>query len=62
MGLNRMEAFIDPDNTASRRLVERAGFRPEGLLKERYQYGESPTDAFVYRLLANEYSADVPAS
>jgi len=55
MELNRMEAFIEPGNIASRRLVEAASFREEGLLKERYRPDEKFTDAIVYSLLAKDY-------
>lgn len=51
MGLNRMEAFIHPDNQASRKLVERAGFRQEGMLAERYFEGGAMSDSLVYGLL-----------
>jgi Acetyltransferase (GNAT) domain len=32
LGLHRVQAFIHPDNTASRKLVQKLGFRCEGLL------------------------------
>jgi len=53
--LNRMEAFINPANTPSCRLVEAAGFQQEGLLKERYHDSEGFTDAILYSLLAKDY-------
>jgi ribosomal-protein-alanine N-acetyltransferase len=56
MGLYRMEAFIDPDNVPSRKLVEAAGFESEGLLKDRYRYNEAFTDAIVYCLFAKDYA------
>ncbi|SDS12259.1 ribosomal-protein-alanine N-acetyltransferase [Paenibacillaceae bacterium GAS479] len=34
MGLNRAEAFIDPDNISSRRLLEKCGLKEEGLLRD----------------------------
>lgn len=37
VGLHRIEANIRPENAASRRVVEKLGFRPEGL-HERYLY------------------------
>ena len=36
MGLHRVEADVDPDNAASLRVLERLGFRREGLLRERW--------------------------
>ncbi|HTR69006.1 MAG TPA: GNAT family protein [Mycobacteriales bacterium] len=35
VGLHRVEVNIRPENTASRRVVEKLGFRPEGI-RERY--------------------------
>lgn len=55
MNLNRMEAFIHPDNTASRKLVEGAGFEYEGLLRERYCDDGIMSDALVYALLRKNY-------
>jgi ribosomal-protein-alanine N-acetyltransferase len=56
MELNRIEAFIDPGNMPSRKLVTRIGFQPEGLLCERYCYDGVVSDALVYRLLRQEYA------
>jgi len=39
MGLNRIEAVIMPENTASIKLLEKLGFRHEGLLKEYENWG-----------------------
>ncbi|PLR75196.1 GNAT family N-acetyltransferase [Bacillus sp. V3-13] len=36
MGLNRLEAFYDPANVASRRVLEKNGFEYEGILKKRF--------------------------
>ncbi|PLR83197.1 GNAT family N-acetyltransferase [Bacillus sp. V33-4] len=36
MGLNRIEAFYDPANAASRRVLEKNGFEYEGILKKRF--------------------------
>jgi ribosomal-protein-alanine N-acetyltransferase len=55
MGLNRMEAFIDPKNIPSRRLVERSGFREEAVLLEHYIHDGVTVDSVLYRLLREEY-------
>lgn len=55
MALNRMEAFIHPDNTASRKLAEGAGFILEAHLKEHYCAGGVIGDSLIYRLLRSEY-------
>jgi ribosomal-protein-alanine N-acetyltransferase len=35
MGWNRIEAMIDHDNEASKKVVTRAGYEHEGLLRQR---------------------------
>lgn len=54
LGLHRLEADIDPRNEASCRLVERLGFRREGLLRERWQVGGEVCDSALYGLLERE--------
>jgi RimJ/RimL family protein N-acetyltransferase len=53
--LRRVEADIDPRNTPSRRLVERLGFREEGLLRARWQVAGETCDSAFYGLLAGEF-------
>ena len=55
MSLNRVEAFLNPENTPSRKLVEKYGFTHEGLLKEHYYNGTDYEDSACYRLLKSEY-------
>jgi [ribosomal protein S5]-alanine N-acetyltransferase len=57
LGLRRLEADIDPRNEASCRLVERLGFRREGLLRERWYVAGEATDSAMYGLLAREHAA-----
>ena len=52
LGLHRLEADIDPRNTASIRSVERLGFTLEGHLRERYFVGGEVQDSLIYGLLA----------
>jgi RimJ/RimL family protein N-acetyltransferase len=54
LGLRRFEADIDPRNAASVALVERLGFRREGLLRERWMVDGEACDSVVYGLLAPE--------
>jgi ribosomal-protein-alanine N-acetyltransferase len=49
--LHRLEAFIHPDNTASRALVEKRGFQPEGLLRDHARVGETWRDQLIYARL-----------
>jgi RimJ/RimL family protein N-acetyltransferase len=62
-GIHRITACCNPENTASWRLLERTGFRREGLLKKetffrRNANGEPLwTDTFVYGLLSEEINS-----
>ncbi|MCQ4165708.1 GNAT family N-acetyltransferase [Tahibacter harae] len=53
--LARVEADIDPRNSASCRLVERLGFQREGLLRERWHVAGEIADTAFYGLLAREF-------
>ncbi len=52
--LHRVQAFIHPDNTASRALVEKLGFRCEGLLRDNLRVGDVWRDDMLYALLEND--------
>ncbi len=56
LGLHRVTAFIDPENVASCRLVERFGFRCEGRLRETIFLGGAWRDDLVYGLLEREWA------
>jgi ribosomal-protein-alanine N-acetyltransferase len=53
--LHRIEADVDPRNTASIKTVERLGFQREGYLRERWQVNGEIQDAFFYGLLKQEW-------
>jgi [ribosomal protein S5]-alanine N-acetyltransferase len=55
MGLNRVEAFLSPQNLPSKKLVERFGFQHEGLLREHYLKNGVYEDSACYGLLRSEY-------
>jgi RimJ/RimL family protein N-acetyltransferase len=57
LGLRRVEADIDPRNTASCTLAERMGFVREGLLRERWQVAGDLQDSAMYGLLARDWRA-----
>jgi ribosomal-protein-alanine N-acetyltransferase len=57
VGLRRLEADIDPRNEPSLRLVERLGFRREGLLRERWLVDGEVQDSVFLGLLAREWLA-----
>lgn len=55
LGMERIEADIDPRNTPSCRLVERLGFQREGYLRERWRVNGEICDAAFYGLLRREF-------
>lgn len=55
--LHRVEADIDPANTASAALLTRLGFQLEGRLRERWIVDGVVSDSAMYGLLAREWSA-----
>ena len=57
MGLNRVEAMIHPHNKPSLRLVERLGFRREGLLREVAFWGGRHEDLEMHALLTRDHAA-----
>ena len=57
LGLNRVEADIDPRNTRSARSLEKLGFTREGYLRERWIVGEEVSDTALYGLLASDWNA-----
>ncbi len=52
--LHRIEAEIDPRNTASARVLERLGFVREGLLRERRMIDGEISDGAIYGLLRTD--------
>jgi RimJ/RimL family protein N-acetyltransferase len=57
LGLNRVEADIDPRNTPSARALERLGFTREGHLRERWIVAGEKCDSLIYGLLAGDRKA-----
>jgi [ribosomal protein S5]-alanine N-acetyltransferase len=57
LGLRRVEAWIDRDNTPSNTLVARLGFQREGTLRERTWSKGRVCDMHVWGLLAHEWAA-----
>ncbi|WP_430882987.1 GNAT family N-acetyltransferase [Fusibacter sp. JL216-2] len=55
MGLNRIEALVYPENTASHKALEGLGFKEEGLLREYAYFRERFQDLVMHSLLRNEY-------
>ena len=54
--MRRIEADVDPKNTASVRTLERMGFQREGLLRERWNVGGEIQDSLFYGLLKSDWA------
>ena len=55
MNLNRIEAFVGPENVPSLRIVKNHGFTQEGHLRQHYVVNEVAADSLVFSLLKDEY-------
>lgn len=61
-GLNRIQADVMPDNHASVKLLEKLGFKNEGLLREYERWSSKGyVDLFMFSLLKREYQGRVTA-
>ncbi len=49
----RVEALVTPENIVSQRVLEKAGFRREGLLRSYLVVAGQRADALIYSLLSN---------
>src|ERR1700722_1823638 len=58
LGLHRLQAFIHPDNTPSLKLIEKLGFRREGLLRENLRVGDEWRDDLLYARLSTDHPAE----
>ncbi|MGD6842691.1 GNAT family N-acetyltransferase [Bacillus infantis] len=54
MNLNRIEAVYLPENAASKKLLEKKGFKIEGLLRKRFVHRGVYKDAVISALLQEE--------
>lgn len=62
LGLNRIEAMIDPDNISSRKLLAKSGMTEEGRLRDYYFAKNQFVDAVIFAMLKRELaSARLPA-
>jgi [ribosomal protein S5]-alanine N-acetyltransferase len=57
LALHRIEADVDPRNSASLQTVERLGFQREGYLRERWQVNGEIQDAVFYGLIRPDWEA-----
>ena len=54
LGLHRLEACVEPDNAPSIAVVERCGFRSEGLARRRIRRGDAWRDARIFALTVED--------
>jgi len=54
LGLHRVELHVDPANGGSRRVAERAGYREEGVIRQRFLHRGHPADVVLYARLASD--------
>ncbi|RRJ63775.1 N-acetyltransferase [Paenibacillus oralis] len=59
MGLNRIEALVEPENAGSLKLLQAFGFKEEGLLREYQQTEKGFVNLLMYSLLKKEYVISV---
>ena len=59
IGLHRLQADIRPESRPSRRIVERLGFRQEGLFRSYLDIDGAWRDHLAYALLAEDAPAGV---
>ncbi|AIQ14319.1 GNAT family N-acetyltransferase [Paenibacillus durus] len=55
LGLNRIEAFVEPENVGSRKVLEKIGLSEEGTLKEHFYWRNRFVDTVIYALLKKDY-------
>ncbi|WRX25506.1 GNAT domain - like 10 [Theobroma cacao] len=54
-GVVRLEAFVDVDNKASQRVVEKAGFQKEGMLRKYAHLKGKLRDLYVFSFLSTDF-------
>ncbi len=57
MGLNRVQAIVYPENMPSIRLLEKLGFRKDGLLRQYHRMADVYYDHLLYSLLKEDSTA-----
>jgi len=57
LGLNRVEADVDPRNAPSVRSLQRLGFLHEGHLRERWIVADEVSDSDLYGLLCRDWQS-----
>ncbi|KAL6187268.1 hypothetical protein ACLB2K_043382 [Fragaria x ananassa] len=52
--LERLEGYVDLENVASQRVMEKAGFQKEGVLRKHYIVKGRTIDGLIYSILSSE--------
>ena len=60
LGVQRLELTCGPDNTASQRVAERAGFSREGLLRSHMAFKGGRRDTLLFSLLPTDLPRTAP--
>jgi ribosomal-protein-alanine N-acetyltransferase len=55
MGLNSIEANVNPINTASLKLLEKCGFKKEGYFRENYYFDGKFIDTVTFSMIKKDY-------
>ncbi|MBK8686132.1 MAG: GNAT family N-acetyltransferase [Chitinophagaceae bacterium] len=55
LGVHRLSGTVDPENTASSKVLEKCGFKLEGHLREHEIFEGRYLDSLIYGLLNREY-------
>lgn len=59
--LERIEGLVEPQNVASQRVLEKAGFVKEGLLSKYLTFKGKTRDFYVYRMLSADFPGEAPS-
>lgn len=54
LGMRRLEIFMEPENTASIKVAEKAGAVKEGILRNRIYGAEASKDALIYSIIPSD--------
>ena len=57
--LNRVEAYVSPNNVGSIRVLEKVGFLQEGLLKQLLYINGQWEDHYIYAITKSKYETDL---
>ena len=56
-GFRKLIAYVHEENLSSRKVLEKIGFRQEGILREHYLVNGAPANEIVYGILRREFRA-----